>query len=118
MAFREGDRPMDIAFRTISANGDIASDDTLIVGAVTDSNNVTLQLPSYADATNGKMYIIKRGGNGAGNLYLAPASGEKIDGATGNKTIGSNTTQNCIIIVNTSLAYVGWAIVAEYIQPE
>tara|TARA_B100000131_G_C17804999_1_gene487215 strand:+ start:230 stop:583 length:354 start_codon:yes stop_codon:yes gene_type:complete len=114
MAFREGDRPMDIAFVVRTANADVGLSETLVVGAVTGGSNVTLQLPSYADATEGKMYIIKRAGNGGGSLFLAPATGEKIDGATGNKTIGSDSEQSAIIIVNTSLSYQGWAIVAEF----
>ena len=66
--------------RTVSATGDIALGDDIILVDTT-SGAVTLTLPKL-DSAYGKIYHIKKTNAGANNLTVDGFSAETIDGAT------------------------------------
>ena len=105
-----------VGFQVSSFADDHALDETHALAiADCDGGDVTLTLPTAADAIAGRKYIIKRldsGTSGGANSLTIARNGALIYGAASNIGSIENQTSHTLICLGTSN---GWALIDKYV---
>jgi hypothetical protein len=91
-----------LAYKVVSKSSNATAGDETIILA---SNTITITLPS-ASVAPGRIYIIKR--VGAGNITIAPASGQSLEGILNGTQVLTTANQRMTVASDGST---GWFIV-------